>query len=45
MTCVIRSSDPDSKPLLRLTIGIHGCTYGLASSSTLRNPRVGTPDD
>ena len=26
ITCVIRSNVPDSNPLLRLMIGIHGCT-------------------
>jgi len=43
MTWVIRSNDPSSSPLARLTTGIHGRTHGRASSRTARNPALGTP--
>ena len=43
ITWDIRSSDPVSKPLDRLTTGIHGRMYGFASVRMVRKPRVGTP--
>ena len=43
ITCVIRSSEPRSNPLARLTTGIHGRRYGRASVKMVRNPCVGTP--
>ena len=43
MTWVIRSSDPCSRPLARLTTGIHGWIHGRACSSVERTAVVGTP--
>ena len=43
MSWVIRSSEPRSKPLDRLTTGIQGRRYGRASTRMARNPWVGTP--
>ena len=43
MTSVIRSSDPCSRPLARLTIGIHGWIHSLAVASVERIAVVGTP--
>ena len=43
MSWVIRSSEPRSNPLARLTTGIHGRRYGRTSARMARNPCVGTP--
>ena len=43
MTSVIRSSDPCSSPLARLTIGIHGWIHSLANAIVERIAVVGTP--
>ena len=43
MTSVIRSSDPCSRPLARLTIGIHGWIHSLAVAIVERIAVVGTP--
>ena len=43
MTSVIRSSEPCSRPLDRLTIGIHGWIHSRAMCSVERIAVVGTP--
>ena len=43
MTSVIRSSDPCSRPLARLTIGIHGWIHSFAVAIVERIAVVGTP--
>ena len=43
ITSVIRSSDPCSRPLARLTIGIHGWIHSLAAAIVERIAVVGTP--
>src|SRR6478736_2110559 len=43
ITCVIRNSDPCSRPLARLTMGIHGWIHATASLSVARIAELGTP--